>query len=234
VSEADHSHKEPARLFLHRFEELLKGKLPAPREMREHIRGIATSKSQKHTNSVEAAFIHEYVVSNLFQLIREDGCDELNASKALLCEGYRNIPTRSSGTPMHPLSHPFDKEIAPASEILRKWKKGKLTQACPDIAIRHPFKIVFEVKYFEKGGSDFAARELVKYIYQAFFYRALPYVPPTKTTQAWGFDFSCLLACDVSDHGTLKAAWDDFSDRVQDGFWIGANVYVMILRRGDH
>lgn len=206
-----------------------------PRRNAQHIRDITKSKLHKHTNSPEGAFLHQYVVPNLFQVIRNNGLEELDARKALLCEGFRNIPSYASGTPMHPLHHPFDKVIAPASEILRKWrgeKKRQLTQACPDVAIRDPFKIVFEVKYFEKGSSEFAARELVKFIYQAFFYRALPYVPPTKDSQAWGFDFSCLLACDATDHGTLKAAWENLADRVKDGFWTGANVYVMILRCG--
>ena len=207
--------------------------------MRKKIRDIAASKSHKHTNIPESAFLHHYVVPNLFQLMRDSGLDEQDARKALLCEGFKNIPNYASGTPMHPLPHPFDKVIAPASEILHKWqgqkKGGQLTQACPDIAVRDtfPFKFVFEVKYFERGSSDFAARELVKDIYQAFFYRALPYVPPAKDRQAWGFDFSCLLACDASDHGTLKRAWENLADRVKEGFWKGANVYIMILRCKD-
>ena len=232
--EADHSHKEPARLFLHKFQTLLEDKLPAPGEMRKQIRDIA-SKSPRHSNSPEAAFIHEYVVRNLFQLIRDDGLDEHEARKALLCEGYTNIRDYASGTPMHPLPHPFGKVIAAAPDIWRKWqgqkkRESQLTQACPDVAIRHPFKIVFEAKYFERGESDFATRQLVKFIYEAFFYRALPYVPPAQNSQAWGFDFSCLLACDATDKGTLKAAWESLDDWVRDGFWKGANVYVMILR----
>jgi hypothetical protein len=33
------------------------------------------------------------------------------------------------------------------------------------------------MKWFETGTPDFAGQQLVKFFYQAFFHRALPYVP---------------------------------------------------------
>jgi hypothetical protein len=231
VSKLDNSDKEAAQQFLDRLRVLLEGKITS--DTRKDIRAIAAS-TDKHTNTPEAAFLHKYVVPELSRLLQDNGLTESQACTALLCEGYKHIRAVASGTPMHPLPHPFDKVIAPATEILRKWqgKTPQMTQACPDIAVRDPFrsKIVFEVKYFEKGKSDFAARELVKYIYQAFFYRALPYVPQTPRHSSWGFDFSCLIACDATVDGTLKTAWDNLSDQARNGFWSGANVYVMILR----
>jgi hypothetical protein len=63
-----------------------------------------------------------------------------------------------------------------------------LTQSCPDFATRNPFpfKIVFEGKYFEKGGRDKATTELVTSIYQAFFYRGLPYDSSRKNGPGLG------------------------------------------------
>jgi hypothetical protein len=50
------------------------------------------------------------------------------------------------------------------------------------------FKIVFEMKWFETGTPDFAGQQLVKYLYQAFFHRALPYVPLMERLRASIFD----------------------------------------------
>jgi hypothetical protein len=118
---------------------------------------------------------------------------------------------------------------------MRQWKSGRtnaLKQSCPDIAIREPFpfKIVFEGKYFGKGNRVQAETALVTSVYQAFFYRALPYVPPHKTRPPWDYEYSCLLAYDASDDGSLQAAWKELPDTVRQGFWNGANIYVMILR----
>jgi hypothetical protein len=95
-----------------------------------------------------------------------------------------------------------------AEEIALKWKSGTLTQACPDFAFRNPFpfKIVFEGKYFEQGSAEKAARDLATNIYQAFFYRSLPYVAAKKSGVAWDYDFACLLAYDASPAQTLLAA----------------------------
>jgi hypothetical protein len=104
-----------------------------------------------------------------------------------------------------------------------------LVQACPDFAFREPFpfKIVFEGKYFESGATVRAQTELVVNIYQAFFYRGLPYIPPRKSSPSWDYDFACLLASDASDNGSLKRAWDVLRNEVKRGFWDGANVYVI-------
>jgi hypothetical protein len=133
-------------------------------------------------------------------------------------------------------SHPFSKFVGTsAKQVINKWKAkdgSPFTQSCPDFATRKPFpyNIVFEGKYFLRGSPDFAERELVNNIYQAFFYRALPYVPPNRSGISWDYDFSCLLAYDASDNGSLLSAWKNLPEKVRRGFWDGANVYVMILR----
>jgi len=118
---------------------------------------------------------------------------------------------------------------------MRRWKgdpKKQTVQSAPDFALRKPFpfNIVFEIKYFEKGGAERAATELVTDLYQAFFYRALPYVPPKNRNPSWDYDYACLLACDASPDGTLLNAWESLPPKVKCGFWEGANVYAMILR----
>jgi hypothetical protein len=155
-----------------------------------------------------------------------------------LAEGYRNFTDLSSGTPARTVKHPFSKLLsASAKDVAEKWREGKaqsLTQACPDFALRDPFphKIVFEGKYFERGSFDKASRDLATDIYQAFFYRGLPYVPSKGSRAAWDYDFACLLAYDASLDRTLKSAWESLSHEVRKGFWEGANVYVMILAGG--
>jgi hypothetical protein len=125
---------------------------------------------------------------------------------------------------------------ATAHDIYARWadeaNKSSLVQSCPDFALREPFphRIVFEGKYFPNGSSQYAQRELVSNIYQAFFYRGLPFVAETaKGRAAWDYDYACLLAYDASPTGSLKQAWRDLPARVKNGFWTGAHIYVMIL-----
>jgi hypothetical protein len=66
--------------------------------------------------------------------------------------------------------------------------------------------------------------------YEAFFYRALPYVAPRKSGPPWDYEFSCLLVGDASEGGTLQCAWEELSETVKAGFWEGANIYLMIIR----
>jgi hypothetical protein len=189
--------------------------------------------TQKHKRYPEETFLNEFVIPALSDLLATYDIDVRNA---LLVEGYAKRQALSSGTPMRSESHPFSKFVgASAKQVIEKWKvnnSSPFTQSCPDFATRSPFlyNIVFEGKYFMRGSSNFAERELVNNIYQAFFYRALPYVPPKKSGIPWDYDFSCLLAYDASRDGTLLSAWSGLPARVRHGFWDGANVYVMILR----
>ena len=65
-----------------------------------------------------------------------------------------------------------------------------MTQSCPDFSLRDPFphSILFEGKYFARDSLEFAQRELVTNIYQAFFYRGLPRLAATKRHPEWNYD----------------------------------------------
>jgi hypothetical protein len=181
--------------------------------------------------------LNQFVVPVLSKAIRDhQDMDDATAALSLLSEYRRMRPHYCSGTPARTQRHPFQKlmGITPKA-IFEQWKSGRdtaLTRSCPDIATREPFpfKIVFEGKYFESGGMEKAQAELVTSIYQAFFYRALPYVPSRKKGPAWDYDYACMLAGDVSVEGNLKGAWEKLPSAVKSGFWEGANIYVMIVR----
>jgi hypothetical protein len=233
--------KDNARGFLEAVKATLNAELPPPDLLRSTVREIAsTSKvddAKVHLRSPESVFLNHFVVPRIFSAMQTlDGIDAIQARRAFLCEGHAHLAQYCSGTPSRTEGHPFTKIInSDAAEIMSKWKGGRgqpLTQACPDFAFRDPFpfKIVFEVKYFEQGSVDKAARDLAANIYQAFFYRSLPYVPPKKSGMPWDYDFACLLAYDASRDGTMLSAWNILAEPVKAGFWEGANVYVMILR----
>lgn len=244
MSEIDSALKEKARLFLEAMQSALNKSLPPPDQLRTMVRQIAaaskTDPASAHLRLPERVFLNRFVVPTTFFLMQKlDGIeiDGKKARRAFLCEGYANadLSKYCSGTPARTEQHPFTKIIAPnPDEIVRKWRSSNspLTKACPDFAFRDPFpyKILFETKYFERGSFEKAARDLATDIYQAFFYRALPYVEPKRSGVAWDYDFACLLACDVSPNAALLTAWDELAEPVKAGFWQGANVYVMILR----
>jgi hypothetical protein len=231
----DSNLKHRAHSFLEAVQVSLEANLPALEELRRKVREIASTAKAGTTRLPERIFLNQFLVrpiSSLMQSLTE--LAEAEARQAFLCEGYANFRKFCSGPPGRGVPHPFTKIIGGDElEVFRKWKGSKpFTKADPDFAFRDPFpfKIVFECKYFEGGSPEKAARELVGYIYQAFFYRSLPYIPPSKAKPAWDYDFACLLACDVSPKGTLHGAWDELSDDVKREFWDGANVYVMIIR----
>ncbi len=241
MSQVDPTQKERARCFLERAEAALNTDLPPPPELRKAIREIVADSqsdvSKRHMRSPESAFLNRYIIPKIYLLMQTiNGINKEQARQAFLCEGYANMLQCCSGTPARTERHPFTKVIGTdVTDIMRKWKDGNgssLTQACPDFALRDPFpfKTVFEGKYFEQGSPDKAARDLVTNIYQAFFYRALPYVAPKKSGPPWDYDFSCLLAYDASPKQTLVAAWNQLAEPIRHGFWDGANLYVMILR----
>ncbi|HTO08940.1 MAG TPA: hypothetical protein VMR86_17965 [Myxococcota bacterium] len=236
--------KLEAREFLDGLAKRLSGSLPAARELdlaiRETVkRARAGAKpEERHLKLPESAFLNGHVLPCLFAEIQQAGLEEEDARYALLNEYHRSMPWLSEAAPAHRVKHPFTKNLdKDASEIYQQWigesKRGSaLVQPCPDFALRHPFphKIVFEGKYFPKGSLGYARRQLVTDIYQAFFYRGLPAAAETVNGRAaWDYDYSCLLAFDASPGGTLKQAWQALPEKIRNGFWDGANIYVMIL-----
>jgi hypothetical protein len=241
MSYVDPKLKANARSFLEALDRSLNAKLPPADQLGPIIRQTATHSktdaNKKHLGLRERVFLYEYVIRHVFdQMQSVDGIGEADARAAFLCEGYRNVPQYCSGHPARTEPHPFTKIIGSSTpEVFSKWAEGKgksFTRPNPDFAFREPFpfKIVFECKYFEQGTAEKAARDLVSDIYQAFFYRSLPYVAPKGKGAPWDYDFACLLAYDASPRATLLAAWSKLTEAVQLGFWRGANVYVMILR----
>jgi hypothetical protein len=224
-----HQRKHDAYAFLKKLEKTLNSILPPPTKLRTEIR--------KTAGDAEDAFLRQFVIPELHRLMSEyDEMDASKASQALLSE-YRTLrKTICSGTPARSQKHPFKKIMGTKpTSIMQQWMAGHsnaLTQSCPDFATREPFpfKIVFEGKYFEKGGPGRAATELVSSIYQGFFYRGLPYEPSRKSGPAWDYEFACMLAGDVSEEGSLQRAWEALPKEVKKGFWEGANIYVMIAR----
>jgi hypothetical protein len=236
---ADHDN---ARRFLTKLEARLGG-LPPPAEMAAWVRATTRDargcKSTPHLRQPEAAFLNGQVIPVVHDAVVAEGLSPADATRALLNEYYRNVP-ECSGTPARTRRHPFNK-IAGASpaEVYRRWsaKRGglALVQSCPDFALRDPFPhaIVFEGKYYRQGSLQYAQQELVRDIYQAFFYRGLPHLAETPAGRAsWKYDYACLVAYDASPGGTLRKAWKDLPSRVRKGLWDGANVYVMILGGG--
>ena len=220
--------KHDAYAFLKKFENTLNSTLPPPTDLRTEIR--------KTAGDAEDAFLSRFVIPKLHGLMTAfDEMDAAKASQALLSEYSTLRRTICSGSPARKQRHPFKKIMgSKPTAIMQQWMSGHgnaLTQSCPDFATRDPFpfKIVFEGKYFEKAGRDKATTELVTSIYQAFFYRGLPYDASRKSGPAWDYEFSCMLAGDVSDEGSLQRAWEALPNEVKKGFWEGANIYVMVV-----
>ena len=207
------SNKEDAYGFLQALHTRLDQDLPPPGLMRKKILEVVekakTDDSMKHMRQPEDAFLHHFAFPILFDHMQSvEGVDNEVAASSLLSEYYRNMPHCCKDTPARKQRHPFSKLIGASADIMMKQWKGelpgaRLKQSCPDFAFRppFPFKIVFEGKYFPKGGKKKAETELVTNVYQAFFYRALPFSNPDENRPAWDYDYACLFAYDATRGG---------------------------------
>ncbi len=234
--------KDQALEFLRELEKTLNRQLPGPSEMgawiRSTVKAAKTDDKQKHLRLPESAFLNGQALPVLFDLLKSyAGLSGEQAQQALLSEYHRSTPAISRQSPMWWERHPFRKVLgARAIDIYQGWtdpeKGGALTQSWPDFSLRDPFphSILFEGKYFPSGSPEYAQRELVKGIYQAFFYRGLPRLAATERHPEWSYDHACLMAYDASPTGALAAAWAALHAQSRRSFWEGANVYVMILR----
>jgi hypothetical protein len=235
--------KQDAYSFLKDLEAKLNSVLKSPRELRAFIRKkVAESKtdeSKAHLRLPESAFFNLFVVPTLSELVSAHLMDSSKAQQALLSEykAMRINYCSPSGAPTRTEKHPFKKIMGvKAADVMRQWTSrlnNALTQSSPDICIREPFpfRVLFEGKYFERGGRDKAEKELVTSIYQAFFYLGLPYAASREVgSPVWDYEFACMLAGDASEEGSLQKAWEDIPPEVKKGFWGGSNIYVMIVR----
>jgi hypothetical protein len=228
--------------FLDRLKSDLENCLPPPSVMRNRIAADVTAAKKtgdKYRSAPERCFLNGYVIPRVFDVAKAySGLENDLAREALLNEYYPGTPELSSKSPTRTKRHPFGKNLSvDPADIYQRWSKGgthpPLTEVWPDFALQKPFPepIVFEGKYYAGGSLATAQKQLVSHIYQAFFYRALPFLPPTsKGRAAWKYEFACLLAYDASVDGGFHAAWHDLPADVRTGFWDGANIYVMIIR----
>lgn len=233
--------KSVALEFLQTLHTRLNSALPSAPEMQEKVTELvewgSSDARYRHLCSPEHAFTRGIALPRVHEELTETyGLSADDAREALLAEGWANFKSISTGTPARTARHPFDKVmVSDAWSIYEKWMKKTprlpLTQSCPDFALRPPapHKVVFEAKYFSSGSPTKAAKELVTALYQAFFYRALPPVESEKA-RSWDYDYACLFAYDASPDGAFNDAWEALDHDVKEGFWNGANVYVMILR----
>jgi len=240
--------KARAREFLRHLKDFLEARFPARTLVRDKIneevkRAEKTSRKnldadRDYQSSPEGAFFKVFGIQCIHQfLVEKKGFTEGDARTALLSESYRNHLKISSDSPRSKERHPFTKKAGEKVEsIAARWWSGSggcpVSQSCPDLALRSPcpHTIVIEGKYFRKGSYQAAQSELVRDIYQCFYYRGLPRIPATKTHPEWNYDYACLLAYDASEEGNLKTAWDRANDKVVDGLWDGANIHVMVVR----
>lgn len=234
--------KDQALRFLEDLEETLNTTLPASADLRAWIHstvnGAKSHNEKKHLRSPEAAFLNGQVLPALFGMLTQlKGFSTEQVKQALLNEYHRSMPDISLRSPIRWVRHPFRKMLDESPGVVYQgWtnpeQAGALTQSCPDFSLRDPFphSILFEGKYFARGSIEFAQKQLVKYIYEAFFYRGLPSLAATKMHPEWKYDYACLLVYDASSKGTLASAWKGLDPRTRCSFWEGANVYVMILR----
>lgn len=238
--------KDDAFAFLTSVEaelnDVLKPTVETEAEIRTLNSASRTDNRRRHLRQPEAAFLNGYVIPALVRRMKAEGLSDAQILEALLNEYYRNMLDISCMTPARTVKHPFSKvQSATATSIYESWLSAKnesaLVQSCPDFALRSPFphKIVFEGKYFGSGSQKHANAQLVKDIYQAFFYRGLPFVEARDkpARPAWDYDYACLVGFDASQEGTLKKAWLALPSRVRKAFWDGANIFVMILGGDD-
>lgn len=233
--------KAAARAFLNQLTTRIELAVQEVPSMRQQITATVTDarldEKMKHLRLREAAFLNSFVVPALFAHLREHCClSDIEARQALLNEYHRSMPSTSDASPIRSLKHPFRKVIGlDAQAIYRSWMDPAeglgLTQSAPDFALREPcpYSILFEGKYFPKGGHEHAATELVKALYEAFYYRGLPPLPAVRQRPAWGYEYACVVAFDASAQGSLRQAWQALDEKVRTSFWDSANIYVMIL-----
>jgi hypothetical protein len=237
--------KEGARTFLSNLEQFVNAHLPPPATMRAEVEKslpvAKTSPDQRHLRFREAAVLNGYVTPLINRFLREQvQLDDEQARMALLSESWGSLKAMASGSPFRSARHPFSKVIGvKPRQVVEQWKSTGaargLMRSAPDMALRHPapYQIVFEGKCFADGGRSRAESELVTGLYQAFFYRGLPAIVAKSPKPSWGYEYACLLICDLSQAGHVGAAWRAFDRGVREACWDGANIYVMVIRGTD-
>lgn len=226
--------REGAKNFLRGLQKYLNERLKSDavrRKLHEYAATVKRDKPNLKDVSHEALFSNNLVVPAIHEHLSSLVSD---ARQALLAEGYANFRQMASGSPASSLRFPFTKQFSAVGKIVQSWWNGSgesIQNACPDFALHapSPYTVVGEAKYFRKGGVEAAKTELVRGVFQCFYYRGLPRIPGNKSRPAWDYDYACLLAYDASENGSLVKAWEAVDPKVKVACWEGANIFVMVL-----
>ena len=188
-------------------------------------------KAKAHLKQPEAAFLNTWVAPAIHDTLIANTNSEKEARELLLAESYKALAGISSGPAARPLAFPFEKKMKVSDRaIYDRWTRKKeeqpFKQPYPDLAIRAPYGIVFEGKYFRSGSQDYAERQLVTVIHEALFYLGVPEVEARGRT--WSYRYACLVAFDASTDDALLGAWNRLKD-VRQKFWECANLKVILI-----
>lgn len=184
----------------------------------------------------EAQFLTKFVHPRIFQFLSERLGRE-RAKEAFLAESSQARKQGfASGSPASTKKHLFTKRLGmPARSLVDRWWGGgqrqALSQSCPDFAFRSPctHRIVFEAKLFRRGGIDAAKSDLVRGIYQCFYYLGQPSVPSVGKRPAWDYEYACLLAYDCSAAESMTEAWVQKAGKIRSDCWESSNIFVIVL-----
>jgi hypothetical protein len=228
---------DDAKEFLDRLRDHLENSIDA-KEVQDWL---AAGKNDNQTGKPvpwEGLFLEKYVLPHIPKYLQESlGLTQKEALTALLAESRVARADRiASSSPSSAQKHLFTKAFGTSVEavVASWWKesgKSPFSQSCPDFAFGPPCKhtVVFEAKLFRSGSIAAAKAELVRAIYQCFYYRAQPNVAATKKHPAWKYDYACLFAYDASANHSLVDAWNDAILDVKDGCWEASSIFVMVL-----
>jgi hypothetical protein len=240
------SSKDDAKGFFTRLAEHLNATIPTSPDVQANIAGAvqrareaARGTVERRSSFAEGAFLNTYIIRQVHTFLTSELGSAEKARLALLSESYKGHPQLTSGSPVRPGPHPFRKVMAASPrQIMNIWRgrvpglKPLALNSCPDMALRAPVRhrTVFEAKYHNNNSTAIAEAELVKNIYQAFWYLGLPRLAETSTHAAWDYEFACVLVYDATRDAVMLRAWESLPSKVRAACWSGANVYVMILR----
>jgi hypothetical protein len=186
----------------------------------------------------EGLFIDKFVLPAIPEYLEKAlGLPPDDVRKSFLAESsLARKQGLTSGSPSSANKYLFTKVFGVNSKsVVKSWwddsNKVPTYQSCPDWAFRIPCRhtVIFEGKFFRKGGIEAARSELVRGIYQCFYYRAHPDVPESKTHPAWRYTYACLCAYDASKNQCLVEAWKTLKNKVKEACWSTANISVLVL-----
>ena len=231
--------REGARTFLEGLRDHLGQKISRT-EVDQWLEGRDRERSVGKHIQYEGLFLDDFVLRNVADYLAKT-CpqfDKRQRCEALLTEStLARKEELASASPASYQKHLFTKEVGtPLDTIVDLWwsasKKLPVSQSCPDWALRDPspYRVVFEAKFFREGTFNFAQGELVRGIYQCFYYRAQPKIDRRGQKAGWDYDYACLFAYDASKTRSLVEAWERIP-QMQDECWNAANIFVMVLPR---